>query len=179
MGTRDIVRWRFSDSPFWYGCYIHAVIIFQWFFRSLPSKVLCIISGGYTWYHLPHLFCRNDLFTFQFCTWVDDTFLVPNESLRHLEERQWEIIVENINFRRLISRFISLVFLSTSVASNILSLYQLSLDFETFFMSLFGRFLFWAHTHFPEVICPTYCVGGIIFFIRTAAQCDLEKWVSK
>ena len=81
-------------------------------------------------------------------------------------------------FCRLISRFISLVFLSASVTWNILSLYQLSLDFESFSMSLFGCFQFWAHTHFPEVIYRRYGLGGIIFLIWTAPQCDLEKWVS-
>ena len=33
-------------------------------------------------YFLPQLFCRHDLFTFyKVWAWVDDTFLVPNESL--------------------------------------------------------------------------------------------------
>ena len=89
-----------------------------------------------------------------------------------------EIIEENINFYRSISRFISLVFLSTSVTLNILSLYQLSLDFENFSMSLLGHFRFWAHTLFPEIICPRYGLGGIIFLKGTAPQCDLQKWVS-
>ena len=75
-------------------------------------------------------------------------------------------------FCRLISRFISLVFLSASVTWNILSLYQLSLDFESFSMSLFGCFQFWVHTHFPEVIYPRYGLGGIIFLTWTALQCD-------
>ena len=134
--------WKFSYSPFQYGCYIHAVIVFQWFFCNLPSEVLCIISGEYTRYRLPHLFCHNDLFTLQFYASVDDAFLVPNESVQHLQERQWEVIEENIYFCRSISRFISLVFLSASVALNISSLYQLSLDFESFSMSLFRRFRF-------------------------------------
>ena len=55
----------------------------------------------------------------------------------------------------LISRFISLIFLSTLNALNILSLYQLFLDFEIF-MSLFGCFQFWVSTSFLEVICPRY-----------------------
>ena len=160
-----------------YGCYIHGFIAFQWFFRNLPSELVCIISGGYTWYRLPHLFCRNDLFTFQFCACVDDTFLVSNESARHLLERQWEIIEEKIYFCGSISGFISLVFLSTSVALSILSLYQLFRDSETFSMSLFGHFQFWAPTRFPEVICPRYGPRGIISLIWTAPQCDLEKWV--
>ena len=170
--------WRFSYSPFQYGCYIHAVIVFQWFFRSLPSEVLYIISGGYTRYCSSYLFCRNDLFTFQFCACVDYTFLIPNESVRHLLERQWEIIEENINLCRSINRFIFLVFLSTSAALNILSLYQLFFDFGTFPMCLFGPFRFWAPTRFPEVICPRYGPGGIIFLIWIVPQCDLEKWVS-
>ena len=157
-----MLDWRISYSLFQYGRYIHVVIVFQWFFHSLPSEVPCIISGGYTRYCLPYLFCRNDLFTFRFCACVDDTFLVPNESVQHLLERQWEIMEENINFCRLINRFIFLVFLSTLVALNILSLYQLSLDFETFPLCLFGHFRFWVPTHFPEIICPRYGPGGII-----------------
>ena len=93
MRTRDIVRWRFSDSPFWYGRYVHAVIAFQWVFHSLPSEVLCIFSGGCTWYRLLHRFCHNDLFTFQFCTCVDDRFLVPIESAWISLGRQREIMV--------------------------------------------------------------------------------------
>ena len=55
----------------------------------------------------------------------------------------------------LISRFISLIFLSTLNALNILSLYQLFRDIEIF-MSLFGCFQFWVSTFFLEVICPRY-----------------------
>ena len=112
-------------------------------------------------YTIPHLFCRSDLFIFQkFCTCVDDTFLVPNES-------GWQSRERFIYFCRSISRFISLVlfFFSTSVALNIFSFYQLSLDSETFFMSLFGCSQFWAPTRFPEVICPGYspaCTQGLI-----------------
>ena len=60
----------------------------------------------------------------------------------------------------LISRFIYLIFLSTSFALNILSLYQLFRDFENF-MALFGRFWLWAPTHFPEVICPKYGAANL------------------
>ena len=135
---RSVVRLEvFLVSIPIYGCYIHAVIVFQWFFRSLPSEVLCIISGEYTRYCLPHLFCHNNLFTLQFYACADDTFLVPNKSVQHLLDRKWEIIEENIYF-----------------------------------------FRFWAHTHFPGVICPRYGLGGIIFLIWTAPQCDLEKRVS-
>ena len=54
-----------------------------------------------------------------------------------------------------ICRFISLTFLSISVASNILSLYQLFCYFENF-MFLFGRFRFWAPICFPEIISSRY-----------------------
>ena len=53
------------------------------------------------------------------------------------------------------SRFIYLVFLSTSITSNILCLYQLFLDFENC-LSLFGCFPFSVPTFFPEVICSRY-----------------------
>ena len=61
------------------------------------------------------------------------------------------------------------MFFSTSVALNILSLYQLSLDFETFFMSLFGHFPFWVPTCFLEVICPRYgpdCIVYVTNFLK-------------
>ena len=106
-----------------------------------------IISGGYT---------RCDFYcilsTAMICllsknfTCVDDTFLVHNESHnnRNLFVDWW------------VARFISLIFLSTSVALNILlSLYQLFCDFENF-ISLFDRFRFWVPTRFPEVIRPRY-----------------------
>ena len=54
-----------------------------------------------------------------------------------------------------LSRFISIYFLSASVALNILSVYQLFHDFENF-MSLFWRFQFLAPTCFLEVIYPRY-----------------------
>ena len=56
-----------------------------------------------------------------------------------------------------ISRFIYLIFPSTLADLNILNLYQLFRDF----MSLFGRFRFWAPTRFPEVICLRYYTGYI------------------
>ena len=43
---------------------IHAAIMFQWFFCSLPTELVCVISGGYG----------------KFCTCEVGTFLVPNES---------------------------------------------------------------------------------------------------
>ena len=47
--TRDIFRWGFPDSPLQYRCYIQAVIVFQSFFsRNTPNKLVCIISGRYT-----------------------------------------------------------------------------------------------------------------------------------
>ena len=101
----------------------------------------------YTMWFLLYLVHRHDLFTFQkFRTCVDDTFLVHNESHnnRNLFVDWW------------VARFISLIFLSTSVALNILlSLYQLFCDFENF-ISLFDRFRFWVPTRFPEVIRPRY-----------------------
>ena len=53
-----------------------------------------------------------------------------------------------------ISRFISLI-ISTSVALNILRLYQLFHGFENL-MSPFRRFQFWVPTRFPEAICPRH-----------------------
>ena len=53
-----------------------------------------------------------------------------------------------------ISRFISLI-ISTSVALNILRLYQLFHGFENL-MSPFRRFQFRVPTRFPEAICPRH-----------------------
>ena len=60
-----------------------------------------------------------------------------------------------------LSRFISVYFVSASVALNILSVYQLFHDFENF-MSLFGRFQFLEPTCFLEVIYPRYNPDTII-----------------
>ena len=73
--------------------------------------------------------------------------ILPNYSLK--------IPDHILTLQCLISRFFSIIFLSTSVALNILSFHQLFHDFENF-MSLFGHFQFWAHTYFLEVICPRY-----------------------
>ena len=101
------------------------------------------------WFLL-HLFCRHDLFTLQkFCACVDDTFFIPNKphGNRWRDSEKWwsEVLHEERFICILISRFISLIFLSTSVALNIFSLYQLFRDFRKF-VSLFGGFRFWAPT---------------------------------
>ena len=73
-------------------------------------------------------------------------------------ERQREIMFWSSVWRficRSVSRFISLIFLSTSVVLNILSRYQLFRDFENY-LSLFGGLWFWAPTCFLEVIWPRY-----------------------
>ena len=56
LPTVDIVRWGFSDFLFQYVRYIHAVIVFQGFYSSLRSEVLCIISVGYTQCDFYHIF---------------------------------------------------------------------------------------------------------------------------
>ena len=77
----------------------------------------------------PHLFCRHDLFTFKkFCACVDNTFLVPNESRDKLwrdSEKYWsEVLHEEGFICILICGFISLIFISISVALTILGLYN-------------------------------------------------------
>ena len=57
-------------------------------------------------------------------------------------------------------KFISLIFLSASIALNILGLDHLFHDNENF-MSLLGCFPFWGPTCFPEVICPKHNPGNI------------------
>ena len=70
LWTRDIVCWGFPDSPLWYRHYMQAVIVFQCFFCSLPSKLVYYFRRIYTMWFLPHLFCHHDLFTFQkFFAW--------------------------------------------------------------------------------------------------------------
>ena len=81
LQTRDIVRWRFPNTPFPYRHCIQAVIVFQWFFlqptvqaRLYYFRRICMM------WCLPDLFCFHDVFTFQkYCTSVDYTFLVPNQ----------------------------------------------------------------------------------------------------
>ena len=61
-----------------------------------------------------------------------------------------------ISARREIYAQINLIFLSTSVALNIWVFTSFFLILKIVYMSLFGRFQFWAPTRFPEVICPRY-----------------------
>ena len=64
-----------------------------------------------------------------------------------------EVLHEERFICTLISRFISLVFLSTSVALNILSLYQLFCDSEYFLHVPIWALPIWASTCFLEVTC--------------------------
>ena len=103
---------------------------------------------------LPYLFCCHDLFTCQkFCACVDNTFLVPNEFHEMCwrgSKKYWsEVLHKDTFFWILISRCISLDFLSTSVALNISSRYLLFRDFGSF-MSLFGHFRFWVPPIFQK-----------------------------
>ena len=124
LRTRDIVRWGFPDSPLWYSLYIEAVIVFQLFFLQLTQRASSYYFRRiYRMWFLSHLFCCHDLFTFQiFCACLDDTFLVPNESHDNRwrdSEKQWSHILPKYRFISIsISRFVSLIFLSTSLALN-------------------------------------------------------------
>ena len=103
--------------------------------------------------------CLHNLFNFQkFCACLDDQFLVlnePHDNRCRDSEKYWPEVPYKERFNCiLISRFISLIFLSTSGDLNILS-------FTSYFMILkilylFVRFQFWAPTRFPEIICPRY-----------------------
>ena len=138
------------------------------FFCSLPSKLVCIISRAHIqsdlWF-LQHLFSRHDLFTFKkFCVCVRRYIFSSWQFLGQPLERQWQIMVWNSARRRIYLRIDlsrCIYFLSTSVALNILSIYQLFHDFENL-MSLFRRFRFWAPTRFPKVNCFRYDPGTII-----------------
>ena len=78
--TRDIVHWEYRDFPFQCGRYVQALIVFRWFFLQ-PTQQAKFASFQEDIHDFYIIFsCHHDLFTFQkFCTWVDDTFLVPNE----------------------------------------------------------------------------------------------------
>ena len=76
LWTGDHVFCGFPDSPLWYGHYIQAVIMFQWFFLQ-PTQwaSLYYFRRIYTMWLLPHLFCCHDLLIFQkFCECLDHTF---------------------------------------------------------------------------------------------------------
>ena len=124
LRTTDIVRWVFLDSPLWYGLCIEAVTVFQLFFLQPTQRASSYYFRKiYRIWFLSHLFCRHDLFTFQiFCACVEDTFLVPNESHDNRwreSEKQWSQVLHEYRFICIsISRFISLIFLSTSFALN-------------------------------------------------------------
>ena len=151
LQTRAIVHWGFLIL-----C-IQVVIVLQWFFCSLPSMLVCIISGGYTHCDFYHIFsaamiCLPSKYFVQ-------TFLVLHESHDNHwrdNEKEWSEVFHKERFSCiLISRFILLTFLSTWLALNILSLRELFRDYENF-MSLFGCFQFWAPTCLPEV--SPWCV---------------------
>ena len=62
LRTRDIVRWRFPDSPLWYGRYIPAVFVFQWFFLQLTQRAsLYYFRRLFTMWFLSHLFYPHEL----------------------------------------------------------------------------------------------------------------------
>ena len=73
----------------WYGCYIQAVIVFQWFFLQLTQRASSYYFRRiYLMRFLLHIFCCHKLFSFKtFCA-CDDTFLVPSESHDNRMERQ-------------------------------------------------------------------------------------------
>ena len=96
-----------------------------------------------------------------------------------LLERQWEIMVWSSARRKIylhidLSRCISLYFLSSSIALNILSVYQLFHDSENF-MFLFGRFQFLARTCFLEVIYP-WCNPGTIIINWNMRNISPHSW---
>ena len=117
--TRGFVCWGFTNSPFWYGRYIQAVIMFQGFLQSTQRASLYYFRRIYTMWFLPHLFCHPDLFISQkFCVCADNTNLVPNQSHDNFWRdgvKQWSDVLHKERFISIsISRF--LFFFSTSVA---------------------------------------------------------------
>ena len=113
-------NYGFCNSLLWYECYIQTEIVFQWSFLK-PTQWASL------YWFLPLLFCYHDWFTFQkFCASIDDTFLVPNESHDNCwreSEKWWSEVLHKETFICIpMSRFISLNFLSTSLALNKLSL---------------------------------------------------------
>ena len=117
--TRGFVCWDFTNSPFWYGRYIQAVIMFQGFLQSTQRASLYYFRRIYTMWFLPHLFCHPDLFISQkFCVCADNTNLVPNQSHDNFWRdgvKQWSDVLHKERFISIsISRF--LFFFSTSVA---------------------------------------------------------------
>ena len=133
------------------------------FFCSLPSEVVCIISGRYTRCDFYHMFSSAMTFTFQnFCACVDDMFLVSNESTWQSLERHQEIMVwsssllEERFICRLISRFISLMYYQLQLLCTHWVFTSYFVILKNFCMSLFGHFQFWASIHFLGVLCPRY-----------------------
>ena len=112
----------------------------RFFLQPTQQAGLYYFWRTYRMWFLMHLFCCHDLFTFQkFCACIDDTFLVPNKFHdNHWKdsEKWWSEVLHKERFICiLISRLISIIFLSTFVL-NILSLCQLFCNFENF-MSIF------------------------------------------
>ena len=121
----------FPNSLLRYWCYIQVVIVYQWFFLQPTQQAsLYYFKKIYTMWFLLHLFRYHDLF----CVCADDTVLVLNESNDNFWRdgaKQWSEVLHTTRFICMsISRFISFIFLSTSIALIIFSLYQLFPDFE-------------------------------------------------
>ena len=110
-------NYGFCNSLLWHECYIQTEIVFQWSFLK-PTQWASL------YWFLPLLFCYHDWFTFQkFCASIDGKFLVPNESHDNSwrdSEKWWSEVLHKERFICIpMSRFISLNFLSTSLALNI------------------------------------------------------------
>ena len=153
--TRGFVCWDFTNSPFWYGRYIQAVIMFQGFLQSTQRASLYYFRRIYTMWFLPHLFCHPDLFISQkFCVCADNTNLVPNQSHDNFWRdgvKQWSDVLHKERFISIsISRFLFFFQLQLLRTYWVLTSYFVILKI----LSLFGRFQFWAATRFREVICP-------------------------
>ena len=125
-----------------------------------------------------HLFCHNDLFTFQFCTCVDDTFLVPIESAWKSLGRQREITVWSSARRDIYLKIDKYIYFSC-----------FPFNFSRFehIESLPVISWFWNFFHAPIWVLPIFGAhpfwGSHLLLIRPRrynfSHMNNQKWVSK
>ena len=129
-------------------------IALQWFFCSLPSELVCIISGGYTRCEF-FFFATINCLPSKKIACVDDTFLVPNQSARQSQKRQREIMVWS-SARRDIYLQIDKNIYFYHFSFNFSCFGSYFLFWIVFCKSLFGRFRFLASTSFAKEIFRRY-----------------------
>ena len=161
MFESNIDCWGFPDSPLQYGrCIQKQSLCSNDFFGSLPTDLVCIISGSYTLCDFCRIFSATMIClpfkNFAYVWMIHFYFLTSPMTIAGETTKNNDLKFCAKFICITISIFIPLFFNSSCFkhehaaqlythALNILSLQHLFCDFENF-MCLFGRCQFWAPT---------------------------------